>query len=130
MSQYTKQQMGLIKLVLLRPLKAGEQFKVSNPLTPNNTVPSMEESEGKWVTVTKSRREEDDDNYGYFDPIYEKLELPIFVYHIKEDLSIGNGTQYVWLDYHMDIHATNLRILEVDRISVSLVKQEPQLPTI
>lgn len=129
MAQYTKQQIHLIHTVLLRPLKDGEHFKVSNPLTRNNTASPMKNFEGEWVTVTKSKQDFDGD-YGYFNHVYASLQIPIMVYNIGEDIFNESGVQYAWYDYHMDIYATNLRILKSDRANVPLLKQEPQMPNL
>lgn len=129
MAQYTKQQLQLIKTVLLRPLNAGEQFKVDNPLTRHNVAESMRDFEGEWVTVFESKHDEDG-NYGYFNQVYYNLQMPIFIYKIKEEMSHKIGFQYSWLDYHMNIYATNLRIMELDRANRPFLKQEPQMPII
>lgn len=124
-NQFSEHQMQNIQRVLLRPLQAGERFRVRYPLPNTNTNPSMKALEGQWVTV-KMCRKLDVPSRTNFDPLYEELGLETHFYHIENDKSMSGRSN--WLDYHMDIYGTNLRILGAK--NKMAIRRAPNLPTI
>ena len=124
-NQFSQQQMQNIRRVLLRPLEPGEQFRVRYPLPNTNITSYMKSIEGQWVTV-KTRRSIGEPSGTYFDPIYNELELETYVYHMENDK--GRFGKINWLEYHMDIYGTNLRILGAKNKMV--MRRAPNLPII
>lgn len=131
MAHYTPQQIKRMDRVLLRPLKVGESFRVANPLTENNVGIEMRSFEGYWLTVCEAINvAPQDSGYRYYDYLYEKFKIPLFVYKAKEDIVASRAFLYNWHDYHMNIYDTNLQILENDRKKQLFIKQTPNLPII
>lgn len=120
-----------IDRMLIRPLRIGEQFKVMPAhLGMRNSNEYMRSLAGQWLTVMDIKENENTGGrWRYYDPIYRDPfyadTLIPFDYSVEEH---EDGFIEHWYDYHMDIYATNLRLIDKDNKRVKLT--EPNLPTI
>jgi len=120
-----------IDRMLIRPLRIGEQFKVMPAhLGMRNSNEYMRSLAGQWLTVMDIKENNDTVNrWRYYDPIYRDPfyadTLITFDYSVEE-----HEDDFIehWYDYHMDIYATNLRLIDKDNKKVKLTA--PNLPTI